>query len=71
MLPSRLLSIKDLCDLVGISRRTVHRMRRAGELPEPVPMLRRVRWRAEDIDDWINGRAPQPTAQRPPRGPSS
>lgn len=54
----RLLSIKDLCVLAGISRRTVYRIRAAGQLPTPVRIGGRLRWRPEDIERWLGTREP-------------
>lgn len=59
----RLLSIKDLCVLAGISRRTVYRIRAAGQLPASVRIGSRMRWRPEDIERWLQTResaSPEP-----------
>lgn len=52
----RLLTIKDLCVLAGISRRTVYRIRAAGQLPVPIRVGGRDRWRPEDIERWVGTR---------------
>ncbi|MCC7419988.1 MAG: helix-turn-helix domain-containing protein [Planctomycetaceae bacterium] len=52
----RLLTIKDLCMLVGISRRTIYRIRASGQLPAPIQIGGRVRWRPEDIERWLQTR---------------
>ncbi len=52
----RLLTIKDLCVLIGISRRTIYRIRASGQLPAPIRIGGRVRWRPEDIERWIQTR---------------
>lgn len=54
MTMKRLLTIKDLCGLIGISRRTVYRLRVAGELPPPIRIGKCNRWDAEVIDRWLH-----------------
>lgn len=54
----RLLSIKDLCVLAGISRRTVYRIRAAGQLPAPIRIGGRIRWSPDDIERWLRTREP-------------
>ncbi|QDT53855.1 Helix-turn-helix domain protein [Caulifigura coniformis] len=61
-----LLSIKDLCVITGVCRRTIHRIRKAGELPEPIRIGRRPRWRREDIDAWLNRRGSHEPNERYP-----
>lgn len=49
----RLLTIKDLCTLTGVSRRTIYRIRASGQLPKAIRVGGRARWRPEDIERWI------------------
>jgi len=39
--------------MVGISRASWHRLRAAGKLPAAVHLGRAVRWRADELRDWI------------------
>ena len=60
---NKLLRITDVCELTGLSRAKVYELLKAGKLPAPVqvPGLERgQRWRASDLDAWIN--AMQPSA---------
>lgn len=56
----RLLSVDEVAARVGISRRTVWRLRDAGVLPPSVKLGGRLcRWRAADIDRWIQAGCPR------------
>lgn len=46
--------------LTGISARTLHRLAERGEAPRPVRVGRSVRWRRQELEDWIEGGC-QPT----------
>jgi excisionase family DNA binding protein len=48
-----LITASKLAALLGISTRTLWRLRSAGRLPEPVRLGGAVRWRREDIQKWI------------------
>jgi predicted DNA-binding transcriptional regulator AlpA len=56
-----LLTIRDLCRILGIDRRTFERMRAAGRVPEPTMLVgtRSPRWCPKVIISWIEsgGRA--------------
>jgi predicted DNA-binding transcriptional regulator AlpA len=56
-----MLSIRDLCRILGIDRRTFERMRAAGRVPEPTMLVgsRSPRWFPKMIISWIEsgGRA--------------
>ena len=60
--PSRwpaLLSPESLAEYLGLSVRSVEKLRAMGELPAPIRMpgdLRSVRWRRCDIDEFLTGR---------------
>ena len=49
----RLLSIKDVTDLLRISERSVNRLVDRGELPQPARIGRSVRWRNDQIIDFL------------------
>lgn len=58
--PAPLLTVDDVLQTLGISRTTLWEMRRRGEFPEAVRLgARALRWRREDIDNWL---ADRPTA---------
>jgi predicted DNA-binding transcriptional regulator AlpA len=52
-----LLTITDLCHILGCDRRTVERMRSAGTLPRPTLNVgtRSPRWTRAAIASWIDG----------------
>lgn len=49
----RLLSPRDLADLLSKSVNALHHMRQRGQLPAPVKLGRSLRWRASDINAWL------------------
>jgi excisionase family DNA binding protein len=48
-----LMTINQLAKLLQCSTRTVARMRRAGHVPRPVKIGGALRWRADDVREWI------------------
>ncbi len=48
-----LLTVKDVAARLRISQRQVWKLLASGRIPAPVRLSRSVRWRAEDIDDWV------------------
>ncbi len=50
-----LLKDEEVASLLGISRRSVWRLVSSGRLPEPVRLGGSVRWRYQDIADWVGG----------------
>ena len=50
----RLLRVADVMDLTGLSRVTIHRLRKAGAFPEPLRVSpRAIRWRDSEIRRWM------------------
>lgn len=56
--PPQLLSAQSLARRLEISVRTLWRLRSAGKLPKPVKLGGNVRWRTNDIDEWISAGCP-------------
>ena len=53
------ITIAELADRLGVSRMTIHRMRKAGELPPTIQTNRRfVRWTQSDIQLWLDLNCP-------------
>lgn len=48
-----LLTVKDVAAALKVSPRQVFKLRACARLPEAVRVARSVRWRASDIDLWI------------------
>jgi excisionase family DNA binding protein len=66
-----LLSVKDVAKLLGVSVRTVWRMRKRGQLPDPMQLSEQtLRWRREEIEQWVaSGRIVLPEVEVAPRQP--
>lgn len=54
---SPLLTVQEVAARLRVSTDTVYRLVRLGRLPKQVKLLRSSRWRASDIDDYINQQA--------------
>jgi predicted DNA-binding transcriptional regulator AlpA len=48
-----LITAADLARLLQVSTRTLWRLLSKGELPEPVRFAGTVRWRLQEIKNWI------------------
>ena len=55
----RLMTQKQVCETVALSRQMIFKLRRAGNFPEPVQHIgaAMLRWRASDISEWMAGKA--------------
>ena len=53
-----LIAAAELARLLQISTRTLWRLRSAGEVPEPVRFAGTVRWRLDQIKNWIANGCP-------------
>lgn len=54
---SPLLTVQQVAAQLGVSKDTVYRLVRLGLLKKPIKLLRSSRWKASDIDDYINQQA--------------
>lgn len=52
--PPRMIDVREVATILGISTRSVWRLVSRSELPQPIRFGRNVRWRASDIDAWID-----------------
>lgn len=60
MLPNKLISKRAVADILGVHPQTVMRLVRRGTFPSPLrtgDIGSAVRWRAQDINEWIEHRA--------------
>lgn len=55
---SKLIDAAEVSHLLGLSARTVWRLKDAGKIPKPVAIGRMVRWRKDEIDQWITEGCP-------------
>ena len=55
-----LLSLRQLAEVLGISYRSILnlRSRNPEELPKPIYIGRVLRFRADDVDEWIRSKQP-------------
>jgi excisionase family DNA binding protein len=52
----RLWNAERLAAYLRVPKSTVYEWRRAGEGPPALLVGRHLRWRQEDVDDWLNGK---------------
>lgn len=57
---SRLLSVKDVADYLGVPRQTLYAWRHKGEGPRCLKVGRYLRYRRQDLEAWLKQRADQP-----------
>ena len=55
---AKLIDAVEVSRLIGMSARTVWRLKDAGKMPKPVSIGRRVRWQRAEIDEWITAGCP-------------
>jgi len=53
------VTAKQLAIMLQVSKRTLFRMRSAGRLPSPMRVGGIVRWRLEDVQNWISAGCPE------------
>ena len=50
----RLMTVKELGELLGLDRVTIYRLRKEGRFPRPLQLgPRTIRWRQSQIQEWI------------------
>jgi len=64
-----LLEAKSVATVLACSPRMIWKMKDAGTMPPPVRVGRLVRWRREDIENWV--REGCPSCRPAPAGPRS
>jgi len=56
---SKLLSVNEVSEMIGLSRTTIWRMEKAGNFPTRRHLsARRIGWLEADIEAWITTRSP-------------
>ena len=53
-----MLSSTDLAEMLGVSRRTIDRLRESGRLPQHVLIGAQIRWPRERVSEWIEDGCP-------------
>ena len=56
---NRLIRIDEVLEIVGVSKSVLYEMIGRGQFPRPVRIsLRAVRWRQQDLDEWLDSLQP-------------
>jgi predicted DNA-binding transcriptional regulator AlpA len=55
-----LIRANELAGILNVSRRTLWRLKSAGALPRPMRLGAAIRWRFEEIKQWIAAGCPTP-----------
>lgn len=67
----KLLRIREVMEITGLSRMTIHRMEKAGAFPSRRRLgANSVAWFESDVNTWIQTRPPVPTPSCRPPAPS-
>lgn len=57
MAENKLLTLSEVCELVGLSHTSIHRLRVEGDFPVPVRLGRAtIRWRRGEVEKWLASR---------------
>ena len=54
----QLLTIKQVCEILRLTRQTIHVYVLQGRMPPPLKIGRATRWDRRDLEKWINDRCP-------------
>lgn len=62
----KLLNIREISEILGVSIEHLRRLRKAGRMPEPLQLGRSLRWAQAVIENWIEDGCPSnaPKQQR-------
>lgn len=58
-----LITAEDVAKLLSVSVRSVWRLRSAGRIPQPLQIGGAVRWRWQQMQDWIADGCPPPSSR--------
>lgn len=53
----RMINVREVATILGVSTRSVWRLVARGELTKPIRIGRSARWRIRDIEAWIDASA--------------
>ncbi len=59
-----LISVESVAELLDISPRSVWRRLSSGEMIEPIKIGKNVRWRRQEVIDWVEAGCPIPVIER-------
>jgi predicted DNA-binding transcriptional regulator AlpA len=66
----QLISAEKLAEMLDVSKRTLQRLRSAGAVPQAVHLGRSVKWRLQDVNQWISRGCLVPTIAETARSSS-
>lgn len=59
LMEDRMLRVREVCQMIGLSRSTVWRLERAGDFPKHYQLSPgSVGWKLSEIQNWIDDRQP-------------
>ncbi len=56
--PTQLLTASALGQVLSLSKRQIFRLNSCGRIPKPIRIGGAVRWRSQEISDWLAAGAP-------------
>ena len=67
MTAATLLNVREVSEMLGISERTIYRLSDAAEMPQPVKLGASVRWRKQELENWVDDGCPKCKSRKRPR----
>jgi excisionase family DNA binding protein len=61
----RLLAVEDVAELLGVPKTTLYRWRYLGSGPRGITVGRHVRYRAIDVEHWVDAQEANERKRRP------
>lgn len=61
-----LVAVQDAAIILGVSVRSIWRLRDSGAMPAPLKILGSVRWRRADLTEWVRQGCPDMRRNRRP-----
>lgn len=62
---AKIYTVKDLARIFQYgAERTIYRLYKKGELPDPLPIGRLLRWDGNKFDEWVRDGCPKPAKRR-------
>ena len=62
-MPDNLMTIEDLCAYLQVSRTSIWRWVKSGDLPHPFKLGSQVRWSRKAILEWVDSKVVEPKSQ--------
>jgi len=59
MTAATLLNVREVSEMLGISERTIYRLSDAADMPQPVKLGASVRWRKQELENWVDDGCPK------------